>query len=385
MPYSTRMFCRCLFAVLLLLAGSASTHAADIRAIPTDRAWDRLPPPEAHGPRATLSAAAGAIQGWPIRLAGVEITAGLLGALAATPKDEPLPRAVREAVGRPVDLEDFLLLLDDLVAAGDNGLRGQPVYLPSGRARGAGILLHPQDVFEGEPRRYGGGPLAIYKPPRPAELEPAADGDPLGPRWTARYRNPFEEDALLDALAAAGGRDFASRIRDLLGQLRAQGAEAYVSSTVRSRERGYLIYGAFLMSRADGPEELRERAAKLARLNREWNLNVPIRWRHPEGWQATAEAARRMAAAYNVVYATQRGARYSIHYGAGAADFAAMDLPRTLTLTAPDGARRTFDLSNPDHPRDLNLSPALIRWIEEHFGFRKLRSDYPHWADAAAP
>jgi hypothetical protein len=370
---------RCLTTLLLLLAATAASAAGRIA---TDRDWDRLPPPEARGARATLAAAAPVVRGWPVRLAGVEITAELLTQLARTPDGEPLLRATREAIGRPVDLNDFLLLLDDLALAADQGLRGTPVFLPSGRARAAGILLHPDDVFEGEPRRYGERPLAIDQPPRPAELEPAADGDPLGPRWTARYRNPGDEEAMLAALDAGGGGDFADRIRSLLRQLRAQGAEAYVSSTVRSRERGYLIYGAFLMSRADTPGELRERAAKLERLNREWGLNIPIRWRHPDGWQATAAAARKMAAAYNVVYATERGARYSIHYGAGAADFAAMDLPRTLELTAPDGTRRRFDLSDPEHPRDLNLAPELIRWIEAHFGFRKLHHDYPHWADA---
>jgi hypothetical protein len=371
---------RCLTTLLLVLAATAALAAPE--RIATDRDWDRLPPPEVRGARATLAAAAEILRGWPIRLAGVEVTAELLTRLARTPDGEPLLRATREAIGRPVDLGDFLLLLDDLALAATDGLHGTPVFLPSGRARGAGILLHPDDVFEGEPRRYGQRPLAIYPPPRPAELEPAEDGAPLGPRWTARYRNPGDEEAMLAALDAAGGKDFADRIRSLLRQFRAQGAEAYVSSTVRSRERGYLIYGAFLMSRADTPQELRERAARLERLNREWGLNIPIRWRHPDGWQATAAAARKMAAAYNVVYATERGARYSIHYGAAAADFAAMNLPRNLTLTAPDGTRRRFDLSDPEHPRDLNLSPELIRWIEAHFGFRKLRSDYPHWADA---
>lgn len=189
---------------------------------------------------------------------------------------------------------------------------------------------------------------------------------------------------MLKALAAAGGTDFAGRIRALLEQFQAQGADAWLFSTVRSRERGYLIYGAFILSRAGDEETLRQRIETLDRLNREWGLNIPIRWRHPEGWRATIDAAEAMANAYNVVYATRSGARYSSHYGAGAADFAAMDLPREVTLTAPDGTTsRTFDLSDPDHPRDLNLSPAMIEWVEEHFGMKKLRSDYPHWTDAS--
>jgi hypothetical protein len=48
-------------------------------------------------------------------------------------------------------------------------------------------------------------------------------------------------------------------------------------------------------------------------------------------------------------------------------DITAVDLPRALTLVAPSGTRRTFDLSAPDQSRDLSLSPGLIDWIEVHF------------------
>ncbi len=375
---------RSLLVVVLTLTGIATPAPGASRWIETDRAWEGLPAPERDGARATLAAAAETIGDWPIRLAGVPLDPDLLAELAATPDDEPLLRAVRERVGRPVDLTDFLYLLDDLAAAADTGLREQTIYLPSGRARVAGILLHPGDVFDGQPRHYGSARLAIYRPKRPADLEPAADNDPLGPRWTARYRNPADEESMLEALAAAGGADFADRIRNLLEQFRAQGAEAWVFSTVRSRERGYLIYGAFILSRADREETVNQRIGTLVELNREWGLDIPIRWRHPDGWRATVDAAEAMANAYNVVYATRAGARYSSHYGAGAADFAAMGLPREVTLTAPGGeTRRIFDLSDPDHPRDLNLAPAMIEWVEEHFGMEKLRSDYPHWSDTA--
>jgi hypothetical protein len=89
-----------------------------------------------------------------------------------------------------------------------------------------------------------------------------------------------------------------------------------------------------------------------------------------------------MADTYDVVYATEKGARWSHHYSGVAADFVAVGLPRSLRLIAPDGADHTFDLSDPGHTRDLSLSPEVISWIEEHFGMKKLRSDYPHWNDA---
>ena len=88
-----------------------------------------------------------------------------------------------------------------------------------------------------------------------------------------------------------------------------------------------------------------------------------------------------MADAYDVVYATERGARYSRHYGGRAADFVVYGLPRTVTLTSPDGTVGTFDLSDPNESRDLSLTVDLVRWIERHYGFSKLLGDHPHWGD----
>lgn len=365
----------------LLVPGIAGAAPAPIA---TDRQWDVLPDPAGGNEHRTLAAAGRALGDRAIKLAGVTVDRGELTMLARTPPGEPMLRAVRERLGRPIDLTDFLLFLDDLVAAHARNLEDKTFWVPSGRARAAGILLHPDDVFGGEPRRYGGARLALFRPARPAELEPAADGDPLGPRWTARFENPETEAEKLAAVERAHPGDFADRLRALLHQFRAQGAEAWVYSTVRSRERGYLIYGAFILGRADSEALAAERIEQLERLNREWGLGIPIRWRHPAGLQATLAAARAMANAYDVVYATERGARHSSHYSGAAVDFAVVDLPRSVSLTAPDGgARRTFDLSAPEQPRDLNLTPALIEWVERHFRLRKLRSDYPHWTDAA--
>lgn len=369
---------RCLLAAVLIATGGHAATAPET--IATNAVWDRLPAPTAHGGRRTLASAARALGGATLRFAAVEIDADRLAALGDTAPGEPLVRAVRERLGRPVDLGDFLLFLDDLATARvDRGT----AWVPSGRARAAGILLHPDDVFAGTPRRYGDGRLALTRPPEPRELEPAADGDPPGPRWTARYRNPADEEAMLAALERASPGDLADRVRALLEQFRHQGAEAHLLSTVRRRERGYLMYGAFILSRASGPAQVERRARKLERLKRQWGLDVAIRWRHPDGWRATVAAAEAMAEAYDVVYATERGARYSSHYDGSAVDLAVLDLPRRVTLAAPDGARRGFDLSAPHEPRDLNLTPRMIAWVEEHFGLRKLRSDYAHWTDAA--
>jgi len=363
---------------LLILSALIMPTVVSAQALTPNREWEVLPAPSSDQGRRTLAAAATALNGMDVELAAEPLNAQRLAKLAATPPDASLTRALRETLGQAIDRRDFLLFLDDIAQ-----VEPELVRVHSGRARRAGILLYPDDVFQNEPRRYGGHQLGIDPPPEPPDLEPAPDGAPLGERWTARYPNPANEAERLEALDAKGGAAFRKRLEQLLGQLRAQGAEVHVLSTVRRRERGYLMYGAFTLSRAETPAQVEARTAELARLNREWDLGIPIEWRHPDGWRATVEAATRMAEAYNVVYATRRGARHSSHYGAGAVDLSATRLPRRLRLQAPDGVERTFDLSGPNEPRDLNLTPRLIEWIEAHYDFRKLRRDYPHWEDAA--
>jgi len=370
-------------ALLILLLATCVQAGTGPEPIATNRSWDILPAPAERGPRGALEAATQRLSGATIELAGVPIDRHVLADLAAAPPDEPLVRAAREILRRPVVVSSLLHLLDDLAAARARGHDASTVWIHAGRARRAGLLLGPDNVFGDAPPRYRVGRLALTKPPEPADLEPAPDGAPLGPRWSARYENPADQAARLEALRRHGATDFAARLDDLLSQLRAQGAEAVLASTVRHPERGYLMYGAFILSRAASRAEVEQRVAKLERLNREWGLDIAIEWRHPQGWRTTVGRAEAMADAYNVVYATQAGARSSLHYEARAADFVALGLPRRVTLRSPErDARRTFDLSAPEAARDLNLTPSMIDWVERHFGLRKLRSDYPHWTDA---
>lgn len=349
--------------------------------LPADRTLQVLP---AAPPQDQLRVAAEKLGSWEIELAGVPVDGAVLARLAAPPEGEDLVRWVREQTGRAIDLEDLIWFLDDVLRAEDR--RGERFIVHSGRARNGGILLHPDDVFRNRPRRYPGkGSTIDVDPPEKQEAidTPAADHDPPGPNWTVRYQNPSEREAMLDAIDAERPENtFRPRLQALLEQLEAQGAEVYLASTTRSRERGYLMWGAFTLSRASSKKQLDERIAMLEDRNRSWGLDVPITWRHPDGWEATRDAARRMTETYDVVYATENGAKSSNHYGAVAADVVALALPRRVTLTAPDGANRSFDLSDPSESRDLSLTPRMIDWIEAHWGFDKLRSDYPHWSDA---
>jgi len=363
----------------------AGESAPAPRVIASDRQWDVLPPPTGPGGRRhTLATAADALGDWPIHVAGVAIDGSDLRAVASTPPDASLVRAVRERTRRAIDLDDFLLFLDDVVRDAPQGLRGQRVWVTPGRGRSHGILVHPDEIFDRRPRPYGVRDALPIDQPRPQrEYPPADDGDPPGPGWTMRYRNPSSEGEMLAALSRRrGGDSFETRVRDLLQQLRDQGAEVHLNSSVRSPERGYLMWGAWRLSRTGSEHELRRTAASLEEANASWGLDVPITWWHRGGWRDTREVAREMADTYDVVYATEQGARSSRHYTGHAVDLVAVGLPRRLELMAPDGASHAFDLRAADETRDLSLTPALIEWIESHWGLRKLRSDYPHWDDA---
>jgi hypothetical protein len=377
-------FTSLLLAVAHGVGWTSAGVAEPARLLEPDRRFDVIPsPPWPGGQGEALAFAGEALADWTIHLAGVSVGGPDLVALAAQKGPEPIEVKVREGLGRPVDLEDFIFFLDDVLRLGRSGRRGEVIWLTPGRARSAGILLHPDDVFGGSPRVYGSrGPLSI-DPPRPQlNLSPARDGDPPGPGWAARYRNPSQEAESLASLEPyPGGESFAARVRELIAQLRQQGAEVYLNSTVRSRERGYLMWGAFLLGRASGEADLRAGVRQLEEARAEWGLLVPIRWLVGDDWERTRDGARAMAETYEVVFATREGARASDHYTGRAVDLVALRLPRRLVLRAPGGEVGRFDLSGSDESRDLSLSPKIIDWVETNFGLRKLRADYPHWSD----
>ena len=211
--------------------------------------------------------------------------------------------------------------------------------------------------------------------PRKTEIR----SDPIGLRAiTIQHGKTNKLMALIETNVYS---TFTERVESLIEQLESQGCIVGLYTTVRNRKRGYLMWGAFRLSRLTSRRDVIKAARDLKKLNKEWKLYVPIRWYHPRGWQATIEAARQMADAYDVVYATKTGARKSKHYGGDAVDLVAIGLPRRLELTGFDGVSKVFDLSHPEQTRDLSLTPALIEWIEKHFHMKKLKLDYPHWDD----
>lgn len=334
--------------------------------------------------RVVLNEAGRKLGAWKFYFAGTEISGERLILIASQKSDKSLTRLLREDLKCAVDTRDFLLFLDDLLLYKKSEGEVASVWVPSGRARTHGILLHPDDIYKKKYRRYGEKQktISLDRPKIQSTLTPAKDGDDLGANWTARYQNSRGESLMLKELAAVSeDKSFVPRIISLLKQLRRQGAVVGVHSCVRKRERGYLMWGAFILSRSKSRSAVKKNISMLEKINKRYALNVDISWSHGD-WQETVDAAKEMADAYDVVYATRNGALRSNHYDGKAVDFAATGLPSTLTLVAPDGAEKTFDLSGDDEPLDLSLSPDVVEWIEVHFLLKKLTGDYPHWDNA---
>ena len=363
-------------AMMVLVLGvlSAAMAQAPIRANGT---LDVLP--QTTDVRVQLQHAAWHLADGPVvELAGVRVDAQRLAEWASTPPGTDVQDLARSDLARAIDLGDVILMLDDVIAQA----RSTPVVLPAGRARSAGLLIHPTDVFRAASRNYVGRTVQTDRPTAQRWVPPALDGDPLGVRWTTRFANPGTAAGQLDAIRdERPNSDLPERIALLTAQLEAQGAVVWVTSTARDPRRGYLLWGSFILSKADSPSSVARVVARLEKARTDWGLTVPIEWNHPDGWRGTVRAATEMAETYDVVYATEGGARSSNHYGGFAVDMVALGLPETLVLYGPDGAQRQFDLSGSQHTRDLSLEPELIRWIERHYRLRKLDSDYPHWTD----
>lgn len=375
---------RIFFSICVILIISASVAAEDNRdAIPANAVFDLLQKKsKEHTYRQVLTEAGTKLGARRFYFAGNWVNGERLVKIAALRQNEPLLRTIREELRQPVDLHDFCLFLDDLLLAYTKKQIAVVPYLPPGRARSAGILLHPDDVYGKKPRRYGirKDILYINQPKRQANLTPAENGDPLGPRWTVRFRNPATQEARMEALRKqAPDATFVPRLEHLLQQFKRQGATVIVTSTVRSRKRGYLMWGSFALGRCTRKPEADRLVKRLQKLNTKRNLNIPIQWEHPDGWRATVAAARDMAESYDVVYATERGAFYSNHYDGTAVDMVIRALPRVVRLESPSGTIRIFHLDDPSQPRDVSLTPEIVDWIEKHYKLDKLRSDYPHW------
>ena len=325
-----------------------------------------------------------------IVLAGSKITKGLLEKIYVEGTSRPLTQVTREQIKRPINLIGFLKLLDDIVVAKETGVPLPPkIHLSSRRARKMGVLMAPREIFRGIPVVYPNGYASLDLSPHIAtpsnETTEPKDSPYLGAGWTQKYPQPRGEKQKMKALEKLTDDDFHRRVESLINQLRKQQVKVYLGATVRSQERGYLIWGSYLLSTAQSRIEYRKAVRKLTRYKKRWKLKIPIRWYHPRGWETSRDLALEMVETYQTAFATRAAAEKSKHYEGRAIDMTTFHLPRKLLLESPCGVLGHFDLSASHQTRDLNLTPEVIDWIEKHFGMKKLRSDYPHWEDEEKP
>src|SRR5690349_20302453 len=112
---------------------TAPAAGEEIIAIPSNRRWDVLTPPGKNADnddyRPVLKQAGELLGEWRVHVAGIDVTGPLLVRLATDAPHEPFLRHVRESLRRPMDVVDLAYFLDDVLAAGEQGLRGKLVWV----------------------------------------------------------------------------------------------------------------------------------------------------------------------------------------------------------------------------------------------------------------
>lgn len=149
---------------------------------------------------------------------------------------------------------------------------------------------------------------------------------------------------------------FKDCVARFIGALEAAGATVRIAATRRPQERAYLMHYAFQISQGGNPADVPALTG------------VAIEWVHPTP-KDSLEAARRMTAAYDIVYAPTLLSR---HVQGQAIDM-------TITWSAPlhviDAFGKTTEL---DFPR--NGGHRLLWPVGATYGVVKNVRDAPHWS-----
>ncbi|MFL6350513.1 MAG: peptidoglycan-binding domain-containing protein [Bryobacteraceae bacterium] len=177
-----------------------------------------------------------------------------------------------------------------------------------------------------------------------------------GHDWVSEYPNSTSPDDVAEP--------FRTNLKSFLGALAEAGAQVSIASTLRPRQRAYLMHFSFLI--AAGATD----ASMVPTFS-----GVDIDWIHrdSEGQpdpRATRNAAREMVTGYAIVYAPALDSR---HTQGLAAD---MDIFWSGNLTILNAHGRSLVISST--PRSGgNLQ---IQAIGATYGVNKLASDPPHWS-----
>lgn len=174
-----------------------------------------------------------------------------------------------------------------------------------------------------------------------------------GAHWCAR----FPTSARIADLV----QPFQNKVWDFHGVLLSAGARVTVSATLRPKERGYLMNGAWRIARElAAPTSIGPMAG------------VEIDWTHGGDVKAARAAAAKMVATYGLAY---RPSLTSRHYEGRAIDW-------TITWTGTLNIRNRVGtiVAIMSEPKNGNTNRELHA-IGASFGVHKLLSDPPHWSD----
>ncbi len=177
-----------------------------------------------------------------------------------------------------------------------------------------------------------------------------------GPVWVSRFPNSISVDDLVDP--------FKSNAKKFISALRNAGATVSISSTLRSKERAYLMHWSFKISAGYSPENVPAMQG------------VEIEWVHRDdkgkaNLPASKTAADMMVSGYEIAYEPALASR---HTEGKAID---MDISWTTPdLTITDGAGKSVTIKT----GLKNGSNAELHKVGASYAVIKLLSDPPHWS-----
>lgn len=173
-----------------------------------------------------------------------------------------------------------------------------------------------------------------------------------GPQWCAHFPTSNAVEALAEP--------FRSKVKSFQAALLDAGATIHISATLRPKERGYLMHGAWVIARLHvDPKTIPAMEG------------VDIDWTHGGDVIDARDAAAAMVATYGIAYEPSLTSR---HYEGRAIDWT-IGWQGVLKIRSAAGTQLVI-ATDPRSGANTEL------WaIGADYGVHKLASDAPHWSD----
>ena len=177
-----------------------------------------------------------------------------------------------------------------------------------------------------------------------------------GASWVQKFPNSTSLDDLVDP--------FKGKAKQFVAALQKAGATVDISSTLRPKERAYLMHWSFKISGGLDPEKVPEMKG------------VDIEWVHRDdkgkkNTAASKTAADMMVSGYDIAF---EPALTSRHTEGKAIDMDISWAAKELTITDGAGKSVTIKSGNKDG------SNTGLQTVGKSYGVIKLGSDPPHWS-----